>query len=219
MIQLKKLTKSYKTKVGRNWVLKDVTLDIPEENVAILGPNGSGKSTLLKIIGGIDYPDCGTLECHKTISWPLGLKSGFIRDLSAKENCSLILQLHGLDHRLIKKKLSLIKEIAGIGNYFDEPVKYFSSGMASRIGFALSMAFEFEILLMDEITAVGDQDFQIHAKNILGEKRKKTNIIFVSHSLVSMRSFCDSGIIIKDGNLDYYEKIGDAIDTYVKKET
>lgn len=214
MIKLKNLTKSYKTKVGRNWVFKDVTLNIPEENVGILGPNGSGKSTLLKIIGGIDYPDYGILECHKTISWPLGLKSGFIRDLTAKENCSLILQLHGLEHKLIKRKLSYIKEISGIGNYFDEPVKYFSSGMGSRIGFALSMAFDFEILLMDEITAVGDQAFQTQAKELLDEKRGGTKIIFVSHSLLSMQKFCDSGIILRNGSLEYYDDIKEAIKIY-----
>jgi capsular polysaccharide transport system ATP-binding protein len=218
MLSIKNLTKSYKIKSGRKYIFKDISIDFPEnQNVGILGPNGAGKSTLLRIIGGIDHPDSGTIECNKTISWPLGLRGGFISTLSARENCRVIFRLYNIPFHEIRKKLDYIKEISGIGDYFEEPVKYFSTGMSSRIGFALSMSFDFEILLMDEITAVGDQEFQNLAKDILDEKRNRMNIIFVSHSLVSMKKFCDSGILLDNGKFQYFPKIEDAINSYAKR--
>lgn len=215
MLIIKNLSKSYKTKSGRHYVFRNVSIEFPENsNIGILGRNGSGKSTLLRILGGIDYPDSGTISCDKTISWPLGLRGGFVKNLSGRDNCQMICNLYGIERHAIKRKLEYIKEICGIGKYFDEPVKYYSSGMASRLGFSLSMAFDFDILLMDEITSVGDQDFRKKAKQMIEEKRGTTNIIFVSHSASTVREFCDVGIVIKKGELCYYEDIEKAISSY-----
>ena len=212
MLSIRNLTKSYRTKAGRHYVFRDASVDFPEDtNVGILGPNGSGKSTLLRILGGIDYPDSGSIECDKTISWPLGLRGGFIGNLSGRDNCRMICNIYGIGQKYISKKLDYIKEISAIGKYFEEPVKTYSSGMSSRLGFALSMAFDFQILLMDEITSVGDQKFQKTAKQMIDDKRDHANIIFVSHSVASIRKFCDSAIVLLDGNLKAFSDLESGI--------
>jgi capsular polysaccharide transport system ATP-binding protein len=215
MISIRNITKSYRTKSGRHDVFKGLSADFPENaNIGILGPNGAGKTTLLRILGGIDHPDSGTIHCNKTISWPLGLRGGFVGNLSGRENCHLVCNLHGLDQRTIQRKLSFIKELSGIGKYFEEPYKYYSSGMGSRVGFALSMAFDFEIILMDEIISVGDREFRDIAKQALDEKRGRSNIIMVSHSMGGIREFCDVGVLLCDGKITVFDDVNEAIGKY-----
>ena len=220
MLSIRNLTKSYKTANGRHYVFKDISLDFPENaNIGILGPNGAGKSTLLRILGGIDYPDAGQIRCNKSMSWPLGLRGGFVGNLSGRDNCRMICNIYGLPPRQINLKLEAIKELSGIGTYFEEPVKYYSSGMGSRIGFALSMAFDFEILLIDEITAVGDRHFRETAKQAIEDKRGRSNVIMVSHSMGSIRDFCDTGVLLRDGKLTLYPNIEDAVRAYLPQDT
>jgi capsular polysaccharide transport system ATP-binding protein len=217
MLSIRNLTKSYRTKTGRHYVFKGVSADFPENaNIGILGPNGAGKTTLLRILGGIDHPDSGTIHCDKTISWPLGLRGGFVGNLSGRENCLMICNLYGLDPQIIRQKLAFIKELSGIEEYFEEPVKYYSSGMGSRIGFALSMAFDFEIILIDELISVGDRGFRKIAKQALDEKRGRSNILMVSHSMGSIREFCEVGLVLRDGQMTAYDDINEAIGNYLQ---
>jgi capsular polysaccharide transport system ATP-binding protein len=216
MLSIRNLTKSYKTKAGRHFVFRNTSVDFPENvNIGILGHNGSGKSTLLRILGGIDFPDSGTILCDKRMSWPLGLRGGFVGNLSGRDNCRMICNLYGLDRKTIGNKLEFIKEFSGINHYFEEPVKYFSSGMSSRLGFALSMAFDFEILLMDEITSVGDRDFRKKAKQMIDDKREQSNIIFVSHSMSNIQEFCDVGVLLVDGQVTVFDNVEEAIKAYM----
>ena len=219
MLSIRNLTKSYRTGSGRKYVFRDVSLEFPEDvNIGIIGANGVGKSTLLRILGGIDYPDSGTIECDRTMSWPLGLSGGFVGNLSGRENCRVICRIYGMSDRQIRDKLGFIKELAGIEEYFEEPIKYYSSGMRSRVGFALSIAFDFEILLIDELMSVGDRSFREVARNALDEKRGKSNIIMVSHSMGSIREFCDIGILLKDGKLTIYDDIDEGIRAYLPQD-
>lgn len=219
MLSIENLTKSYKTSYGRHFVFKNASVDFPEDsNIGILGPNGAGKTTLLRILGGIDYPDSGNIYCDRSISWPLGLRSGFVGNLTGRDNCRLICNIYGLKPQDINKKLEMIKEISGIGDYFEEPFKYYSSGMGGRVGFALSMVFDFEILLIDEITAVGDNDFKKTAKQMIDEKRGRSNVIMVSHSMGNIREFCDVGILLENGKLTVYDNVDDAVRAYLPNE-
>ncbi len=219
MLSIRNLTKSYKTGTGRNYVFRDVSIDFPEDvNIGIIGPNGAGKSTLLRILGGIDHPDSGSINCDRTMSWPLGLRGGFVGNLSGRENCRIVCSLYGMDTRTIRNKLGFIKELSGIGEYFEEPVKYYSTGMGSRVGFALSMAFDFQILLIDELISVGDRNFRQTARNAIDEKRGQSNVIMVSHSMGSMRDFCDIGILLRDGELTVYDDLDEGIRAYLPKE-
>ncbi|NBB80320.1 MAG: ATP-binding cassette domain-containing protein [Verrucomicrobia bacterium] len=216
MIKIRNLTKSYKVRNGRHYVFRGVDADFPEgANIAIIGPNGGGKSTFLRILGGIDHPDSGEIITPRSFSWPLGLRGGFVGHMTGRDNCRMICNLYGLHHRHTRKKLDEIKELSGIKEYFEEPVKYYSSGMAGRLGFALSMAFSFDYFLIDEITAVGDAHFREMAKRTLEEKARFSKVIMVSHSMGDIKKFCDVGVLLKDGKLTVYNDLDEAIRAYL----
>ncbi|MGB0372028.1 MAG: ATP-binding cassette domain-containing protein [Opitutales bacterium] len=218
MISVENLTKSYLLAESRHYVFKNVSFEFPERtNIGILGPNGAGKSTLLRILGKIDFPDSGTVKSSVSVSWPLGLKGGFIASMSGYENCKMIFNLYGIDSSQSRTQLDRINEIAGLGKYFFEPVAYYSSGMGARLGFALSMVFEFECYLIDELTAVGDGEFKRIAKQLFEEKSKKSNLIMVSHSMGDIRRFCDVGVLVKNGKVTIYDDIEDCIREYLPK--
>ncbi len=218
MISVRNLTKSYALKDKRHYVFKDVSFDFPaDKNIGILGPNGAGKSTLLRILGGIDHPDSGEIHHNASLSWPLGLRGGFVGHMTGRDNCRMICNAYGVKQAQMREKIDSIKALSQIGDYFDQPVAYYSSGMGSRLGFALSMAFDFDYFLIDEVTSVGDGHFKQLAKEALDQKRKTSKIIMVSHSMGDLKRFCDVAVLIKDGTVTIYEDFDKAIEAYLPK--
>jgi capsular polysaccharide transport system ATP-binding protein len=218
MISVRNLTKSYALKDKRHYVFKDVSFDFPaDKNIGILGPNGAGKSTLLRILGGIDHPDSGEIQRNASLSWPLGLRGGFVGHMTGRDNCRMICNAYGVKQAQLREKIDSIKALSQIGDYFDQPVAYYSSGMGSRLGFALSMAFDFDYFLIDEVTSVGDGHFKQLAKEALDQKRKTSKIIMVSHSMGDLKRFCDVAVLIKDGIVTIYEDFDKAIEAYLPK--
>jgi capsular polysaccharide transport system ATP-binding protein len=218
MISVRNLTKSYALKDKRHYVFKDVSFDFPaDKNIGILGPNGAGKSTLLRILGGIDHPDSGEIRRNASLSWPLGLRGGFVGHMTGRDNCRMICNAYGVKQAQLREKIDSIKALSQIGDYFDQPVAYYSSGMGSRLGFALSMAFDFDYFLIDEVTSVGDGHFKQLAKEALDQKRKTSKIIMVSHSMGDLKRFCDVAVLIKDGIVTIYEDFDKAIEAYLPK--
>ena len=218
MISIRNLTKSYALGDRRHYVFKDVSFDFPEgKNIGILGPNGAGKSTLLRILGGIDHPDSGEIHRNASLSWPLGLRGGFVGHMTGRENCRMICNAYGINQKQMREKLDFIKELSKIEDYFEQPVAYYSSGMGSRLGFALSMAFDFDYFLIDEITAVGDAHFKKLAKEALEQKRKTSKVILVSHSMGDLKRFCDIAVLIKNGEVKVYDDFDAAIEAYLPK--
>jgi capsular polysaccharide transport system ATP-binding protein len=218
MISVRNLTKSYALKDKRHYVFKDVSFDFPaDKNIGILGPNGAGKSTLLRILGGIDHPDSGEIQRNASLSWPLGLRGGFVGHMTGRDNCRMICNAYGVKQAQLRDKIDSIKAMAQIGDYFDQPVAYYSSGMGSRLGFALSMAFDFDYFLIDEVTSVGDGHFKQLAKEALDQKRKTSKIIMVTHSMGDLKRFCDVAVLIKDGIVTIYEDFDAAIEAYLPK--
>lgn len=215
MIRIEKLTKSYRTSRGRHYVFKDLDIDVPEgKNVAIIGRNGAGKSTLLRIIGGIDRPDYGRILTKKTISWPVGLSGGFQGSLTGRDNVKFVARLYATNDEL-KDKIAFVEEFAELGRYFDMPIKTYSSGMKSRLGFGLSMAFDFDYYLVDEVTAVGDERFKQKCERYFNEKCDGSNFIMVSHSLSFLKRYCDVALFIEHNNVvSYYSDVGEAIEKY-----
>lgn len=214
MIQLQNVTKSYPTRLGRKYVLRDVTLTLPgDRNIAILGRNGAGKSTLLRLLGGIDFPDKGSITSNKHISWPLALASGFQGSMTGRENTRFIARIHG-GARQSREIERFVQDFSELGKSYDLPVGSYSSGMKSRLAFALSMAFEFDVYLLDEVTSVGDPQFRKKAQQALDERRKHARVIMVAHSPTTLRQFCDFGIVLHNNHLQVYNDLEEAIKVY-----
>ena len=215
MIELRNVTKTYPVKTGLRYVLRDVSLVLPKRaNIAVLGPNGAGKSTFLRLIGGAEAADSGTIITDSDISWPLGISSGFQGSLTGRQNVLFVCRINGLSPSQIKEVMRQVTDFAEIGEYFDMPVNTYSSGMRARLGFGLSMAFEFDVYLIDELTSVGDAIFREKAKAAFEHIRNRASLIFVSHNLKTLRQSCQSALFLRDGLADFYQDIDDGIGAY-----
>jgi capsular polysaccharide transport system ATP-binding protein len=215
MIKLKNVTKFYKTKNGKKYVLKNVNLVIPENvNVGILGINGAGKSTFLRILGGIDFPNSGEVISNKTFSWPLGLAGGFQGSMTGRQNVRFVARILGTDEKEIKEIEKFVYEFSELKDYFDMPIKTYSSGMKSRLSFGLSVYFDFDYILIDETLSVGDARFKEKSKKALMKKIEKSNVLMVSHSMNDLKSICDVGIVLNNGKVTFFDSIDDAIEVY-----
>lgn len=215
MIKIENLTKSYRTPKGRHYVFKDLNVELPSgKSVALIGRNGAGKSTLLRVIGGIDRPDSGKIHTDKTISWPVGLAGGFQGSLTGRENVKFVARLYSTPDQL-REKVAFVEEFAELGKYFDMPIKTYSSGMKSRLGFGLSMAFKFDYYLVDEVTAVGDARFKQKCADLFKARHEEASFLMVSHSLGSLKEFCDVALFIgRDNKVKYFESVDEAIEMY-----
>ena len=175
------------TKVQKRQVLKNINLDIKKgETVALIGTNGSGKSTLLKLMTKILYPNKGTLETHGKLTSLLELGAGFHPDFTGRENIYFNAAIFGLTRQEIDKRIDEIIEFSELGDFIDNPVRTYSSGMYMRLAFSIAINVDAEILLIDEILAVGDQHFQDKCFAKLKEmKKSEKTIVIVTHSLYS----------------------------------
>ena len=199
------------------WALRDVSLRIPRGTTfGLIGHNGSGKSTLLKILAGIYRPTSGSVVADGRISALLELGAGFTGELSGRENVYLNGAILGLSRKQIDASIDGIIEFAGIGEFIDSPVKVYSSGMYVRLGFAIAVTVNPEILIVDEIIAVGDEEFQRKCFDHLYELRRKgVTIVLVSHSLGVMADLCDQAAWLDKGTLQAVGPSRGVIDRYL----
>lgn len=200
-ILLKSLFK--RSKKEEVWALKDVSLTIKKgETVGIIGENGSGKSTLLKIISGITTPTSGEVQVNGRVASLIELGAGFHPDLTGKENVYLNATLLGLTKKEIDQKYQDIVNFADIGEFIDQPVRTYSSGMTVRLGFAVAVHLDPDILLIDEVLAVGDENFQRKSiEKILEVGEKGVTIVFVSHNLSLLESLCKKVFWLHEGKV------------------
>ena len=217
MIVVADVHKRYQTDHGLGpWVLKGVNLTIPRNvNVGLVGGNGAGKSTLLRIIGGVDQPNKGSVQRTCRVSWPMGYGGGLQGSLSGRQNAKFVCRIHGHTlHADLQDRLQYIKDFAQLGESFDEPVKTYSSGMKSRLQFALSLAIEFDVYISDEVTAAGDASFTNKAAAAFKGLADKAGLIMVSHGEGTLKQFCQSGIWLNEGKAHWFENIDDALVAY-----
>ncbi|MCW3076610.1 MAG: ATP-binding cassette protein [Bacteroidetes bacterium] len=198
------------------WSLKDINFEVKQgEVVGIIGKNGAGKSTLLKVLSQVTTPTTGEVKIKGRIAALLEVGTGFHPDLSGRENIFLNGAILGMTKAEIKSKLEEIVDFSGIAKYLDTPVKRYSSGMMVRLGFAIAAHLEPEILIVDEVLAVGDAEFQ---KKCLGKMKDVSSqgrtVLFVSHNMAAVKSLCDRGILLINGKLDFDGTQTDAVDRY-----
>lgn len=218
MIELHRITKSYPTPHGRRFVFRDLSFSFPEgASIGLIGPNGAGKSTLMRLLGGIDAPDSGTIRSDADISWPVGLSGGFQGSLTGRDNVRFVCQIYGVHGEQMREKVRYVQEFAEIGEYFDLPVKSYSSGMRSRLAFGLSMAFEFDYYLIDEVMAVGDAHFRTKCQQVFKERLARSKIILVSHNMRDIREWCEVVVLVKDGTATLFEDVTAGIEAYLAK--
>ena len=214
MIEFRNVSKAYKIKNDKNIILDNVSFKFPEsKNIGVLGVNGAGKSTLLRLIAGSEYADSGKIIRKGRYSWPLGFAGSFHAQLTGIENLRFACRIYGCD---IKYVTEFVKDFSELGKYIDEPIKTYSSGMRSRLAFALSMAIDFEVYLVDEIMGVGDTGFKKKCRAAFEKKRENSSIIMVSHSMDTIRDYSDVAFLLTGESLEIHDDVEHAIDLYNK---
>jgi lipopolysaccharide transport system ATP-binding protein len=198
------------------WALKDVSFDVRKGDVVgIIGRNGSGKSTLLKVLSRITDPTEGRAEIYGRVGALLEVGTGFHPELTGRENITLNGAILGMSRHEIRRKFDEIVAFAEVEKFIDTPVKHYSSGMGLRLGFAVAAHLEPEILIVDEVLAVGDAAFQKKCLGKMGEVAGEgRTVLFVSHNMAAMREICQRGVLLANGSVVYDGDIASAIQTY-----
>ena len=199
-------------------VLSDITLTIKRgETVALVGVNGSGKSTLLKLMTQIIYPDKGTIKTYGKLVSLLELGAGFHPDFSWRENIYFNASIFGLSKKEIDERLDDIIAFSELGEYIDNPVRTYSSGMYMRLAFSIAINVDAEILLIDEILAVGDQHFQERCYEKMMELKKEgKTMVFVTHSMSAVKKFCDRAVWLSNGRIRMDGSTEEVVEEYLK---
>jgi lipopolysaccharide transport system ATP-binding protein len=201
------------------WALKDINFEIEQgDTVGIIGRNGAGKSTLLKLLSKVTAPTTGNIKVRGRIASLLEVGTGFHGELTGRENIYLNGAIMGMRKHEITRKLDEIVDFAGVERYLDTPVKRYSSGMYVRLGFAVAAHLENEILIVDEVLAVGDAEFQKKCLGKMGDvaKGEGRTVLFVSHNLIAVSALCKSSLVMSNGELVFKGLINDAIPYYIK---
>jgi capsular polysaccharide transport system ATP-binding protein len=201
--------------VGK-WVLNGINMVIPpRRSVALIGHNGAGKSTLLRIIGGIDFATKGRVVRQCRVSWPMG-NGGLEGTLTGRQNAKFVCRIHGHQDELADR-LEFIQAFAELDESFDAPVQTYSSGMRSRLQFALSLAFNFDVYISDEVTAAGDARFRKKASEAFKGMTRQASVIMVSHDESTLKQFCESAIWIDEGRAQWFDDLAEGLAAYKTK--
>ena len=212
MIKLDRVFKFYRTGGVLKIVLDHVSTRFESGfSYGLMGVNGAGKSTTMRLIAGTELPNSGRVKRDVRVSWPLGFAGGFHPQMTGRENVKFVARIYGAD---VRKTLDFVEDFSEIGDYMEVPVRTYSSGMMARLSFGLSMAIDFECYLIDEITAVGDARFQARCVETFTERRKRADIIMVSHSMQTIKDYCDRGGVLVDGQIMMFADLDVAIETY-----
>lgn len=200
------------------WALKDINFEVmPGEVLGIIGKNGAGKSTLLKILSKVTGPTTGRIDYNGRIGSLLEVGTGFHPELTGRENIFLNGAILGMTKREIRSKLDEIIDFSGCERYIDTPVKRYSSGMTVRLGFAVAAHLEPEILIVDEVLAVGDAEFQKKAIGKMQDvsRNEGRTVLFVSHNMAAVQNVCAKSLLLKHGSVDYIDKTESVINKYL----
>jgi len=209
MIEFDKVSKSFWTGTQRKVILDRASFKVELGNsLGILAPNGTGKTTVMNMMAGLEKPDEGDIRRSSRISFPLGYMGGVMPKQTAAENSRTIARLYDLDPDYVE---AFTRWIAGLEEYFDMPISTYSSGMRSRFTFALLLALEFDIYLIDEgMPGSTDTDFNRRAGGILRERLRDATVVIVSHNPQTLQKFCRSAAVLRDGQLYMFDSLEEA---------
>ena len=209
MIEFHQVTKYYRVPGGRKTVLDDATFTFDiGHNYGILGGNGAGKSTLLRLISGAEHPNRGRIVRRARVSFPLGFTGTFHGHLSGRQNCTFLARVYGADEHDVDR---FVADFSELGRYLDMPVQTYSSGMAAKLAFGLSLALEFDVYLVDEVTEVGDARFRKKCAEAFRERARRSDIIMVSHNSHTIKAYCDRGAVLGDGRIEFFDSVDEAM--------
>jgi capsular polysaccharide transport system ATP-binding protein len=212
VIEFLGVTKSYRTQLGEKVILRDANFSFAAgHNIGILGSNGAGKSTLIRLIAGSESPDKGKVRRQIRVSFPLGFSGTFHPHLTGRQNATFVARVYGEN---VRRVLDFVAEFSELGGYFDMPLITYSSGMAAKLAFGVSLAIDFDVYLIDEVTEVGDARFRQKCAAVFGERMGRSDIIMVSHNSSTIRRYCDRAAILNDGELYFFESVDEAMRSY-----
>ncbi len=212
MIVFDSVTKTFPTRSGPRTVLDGISLTVERgERVGIIGRNGSGKSTLVRLISGAEGPTSGYIHRGMSVSWPLAFAGAFQKRISGMDNLRFICRVYDTP---IESVIPFVEEFSELGIYLREPVNSYSSGMRARLGFAISMAMDFDCYLIDEVLAVGDARFHQKCKRELFEKRADRSMIIVSHQPKHMTAYCSKFLVLDRGRIQQFSSAASAYEYY-----
>lgn len=209
MIHFRDVSKRYRTQRGSHTVLHRSSFDFEiGHNYGILGANGAGKSTLLRMISGAEPTSGGTITRRVRVSFPLGFSGTFNPYLSARQNATFLARVYGED---VGRVLDFVWDFAELGPYFDMPYHTYSSGMRAKVGLGVSLAIDFDVYLVDEVTEVGDSRFRAKSAEAFRARAKRSDVVMVSHNQNTIKAYCDRGAVLKDGRIEFFDSVADAM--------
>ncbi|WBU63889.1 ABC transporter ATP-binding protein [Paracoccus aerodenitrificans] len=209
MIVLRNLTKYFQMNGHRKYVARQLNAVFPTgKAVALLGRNGAGKSTMLRMIAGLSSPNRGEILTDGRISYPVGLANSMHPDMTGAQNALFVARVYGAD---TESMIEFVQAFSDLGPHFNMPVRTYSSGMRSRLSLGINMALDFDTYLVDEVTAVGDAAFVEKSRKIILNRVSTSSAIFVSHSMSFVKTICDAGAVLEDGQLTYFPDLEEAI--------
>jgi len=212
MLAFDRVSKSYRIKGGRKTILSDFSFQFPKaRNVGIMGKNGAGKSTMMRLMAGIEPPDYGRVYRTSRVSWPLGFSGGFNGSMTGIENIRFVSRIYGQN---TERVIAYVTDFAELGVSLRLPIMTYSSGMKARLAFGLSMAIDFDVYLIDEITAVGDENFKKKSQAVFQDKLANSQIIMVSHSPSTIKQYCDCGLLLESDRIMYFDDVDDLLRAY-----
>lgn len=211
-VSVRNLVKDYHTPIGVKRVLDGISFEVgPGEKIAVLGRNGAGKSTLVRIIGGVESPTSGALVCGLRMSWPVAFSGGFDNNMTGLDAIRFIAGLYGVPR---EHAVAIVDDFAEIGRYLQLPIGTYSSGMRARLAFGLTLAVDFECLLIDEVISVGDQRFRNKSHDELFVRRADKAMILVSHDPGVIRAYCQRALVLKNGRGRVFDDLDQALAIY-----
>ena len=217
MLEFENVSKSYPIHGGVKKVFNNLSFRIDRgDALGICGANGAGKSTLMRMLAGVEPATAGTVKRCMTTSWPIGYSSAFMSTMTGADNARFIARIYDRDE---KELLTKVEEFAELGEFFFQPIRTYSSGMASRLAFGISLTIDFDCYLIDEGTSAGDIRFRAKSEAALQDRRDRAALVMISHDPGTLQAYCTRGAVLYGGALTFFDSVSEACEVHYSLQT